>query len=415
MPTRSTWSTPAAACCATTSGARRSRTRRGATSPSTRCTTTRSRRRGRLPRRPGRRARRVLRMIGDPETRYREDPVRIVRVVRFAAKLGFELEPATRAPMRAMARCWPTCRRRACSTRWSSCCRPATRWPASSSLRKQGLDRGVFPVLDAVLRPERTHPLRREVRRPGAGRHRPPCRGGPRRGAQLHAGLHAVARRAGRWSAALKAGEQPFPALQQAIDAVFDARIGDISGRGKLAADMREIWLMQPRFERRTAFGACRWRPAALPRRLRLPAPARRLRRGRPELADWWEDYHLGRRRRARGAGAGAAPESQAAPACAGQASSRRAGEPRCARPMPLTEGDVLPAGRLLRQHRRSVAGAVGASRFGEHGPRTRPRAQLATGARPYHVDDDDSMKNLTRIDVLREISRSRASMRVTR
>ncbi|MGS0758050.1 polynucleotide adenylyltransferase PcnB, partial [Roseateles sp. GG27B] len=30
---------------------------------------------------------RILRMIGDPETRYREDPVRIVRAVRFAAKL----------------------------------------------------------------------------------------------------------------------------------------------------------------------------------------------------------------------------------------------------------------------------------------------------------------------------------------
>jgi small subunit ribosomal protein S21 len=36
---------------------------------------------------------------------------------------------------------------------------------------------------------------------------------------------------------------------------VFDARIGDISGRGKLAADMREIWMMQPRFEKRTGNG----------------------------------------------------------------------------------------------------------------------------------------------------------------
>ena len=35
----------------------------------------------------------LLRMIGDPATRYREDPVRIIRVVRFAAKLGFEIEP----------------------------------------------------------------------------------------------------------------------------------------------------------------------------------------------------------------------------------------------------------------------------------------------------------------------------------
>ena len=40
----------------------------------------------------------LLRMIGDPVARYREDPVRIIRVVRFAAKLGFEIEPKTRAP-----------------------------------------------------------------------------------------------------------------------------------------------------------------------------------------------------------------------------------------------------------------------------------------------------------------------------
>ena len=43
----------------------------------------------------------LLRMIGDPDTRYREDPVRIIRVVRFAAKLGFALDPATARPVAA--------------------------------------------------------------------------------------------------------------------------------------------------------------------------------------------------------------------------------------------------------------------------------------------------------------------------
>ena len=56
----------------------------------------------------------LLRMIGDPATRYREDPVRIIRAVRFAAKLlGFKIEPKTRAPLeRDGRRCWPTCRSR---------------------------------------------------------------------------------------------------------------------------------------------------------------------------------------------------------------------------------------------------------------------------------------------------------------
>lgn len=37
----------------------------------------------------------LLRLIGDPETRFREDPVRMLRAVRFAAKLGFRIEEKT--------------------------------------------------------------------------------------------------------------------------------------------------------------------------------------------------------------------------------------------------------------------------------------------------------------------------------
>ncbi len=40
-----------------------------------------------------------LRMIGDAVERYREDPVRMLRAVRFAAKLGFRIEPVTEAPL----------------------------------------------------------------------------------------------------------------------------------------------------------------------------------------------------------------------------------------------------------------------------------------------------------------------------
>lgn len=40
---------------------------------------------------------RLIRTIGDPALRMREDPVRMLRAVRFASKLGFEIEPATRA------------------------------------------------------------------------------------------------------------------------------------------------------------------------------------------------------------------------------------------------------------------------------------------------------------------------------
>jgi poly(A) polymerase len=48
-------------------------------------------------------SKRVLRLIGEPELRYREDPVRMLRAVRLAAKLGFEVDPAAAAPMPKLA------------------------------------------------------------------------------------------------------------------------------------------------------------------------------------------------------------------------------------------------------------------------------------------------------------------------
>jgi poly(A) polymerase len=94
------------------------------------------------------------------------------------------------------------------------------------------------------------------------------------------------------WTARVAHGEHPFPALQGAIDEVFDARIGDISGRGKLGADMREIWMMQPRFEKRSGHT-----PFSLVEQPRFRAgfDFMRLRADVGEvdvtLADWWQEF----------------------------------------------------------------------------------------------------------------------------
>lgn len=45
----------------------------------------------------------IIRLIGDPQTRYREDPVRMLRTVRFAAKLDMEIDPATADPIKKQA------------------------------------------------------------------------------------------------------------------------------------------------------------------------------------------------------------------------------------------------------------------------------------------------------------------------
>lgn len=54
-------------------------------------------------------SRREIRTIGDPEVRMREDPVRILRAVRFAAKLGFDIESRTYAAMEGAVEDLPRC------------------------------------------------------------------------------------------------------------------------------------------------------------------------------------------------------------------------------------------------------------------------------------------------------------------
>ena len=236
----------------------------------------------------------LLRMIGDPATRYREDPVRIIRVVRFAAKLGFEIEPKTRAPVREMAALLENVPPSRLFDEMIKLLQTGHSLASLAELRKQGLTRGVFPVLDAALSEAPGQEQRqRFINLALADTDRRVGEGKPVAPSFLLACLlwHDVLQ---GWQQIKARGEAPFPALQQAVDAVFDARIGDISGRGKLGADMREIWLMQPRFERRVGNG-----PFSLVEQPRFRAgfDFLRLRADVGEidaaLAEWWEDFSL--------------------------------------------------------------------------------------------------------------------------
>jgi poly(A) polymerase len=237
----------------------------------------------------------TLRMIGDPATRYREDPVRLVRVLRFAAKLGFEIEPGTRKPMAETAALLDNVPQSRLFDEMIKLLQTGHAMASVAELRKHGLTE-LFPLLAPLMSNGVKHKnqqvqfiesaLADTDTRVAEGRSVVPS--------FMLACLmwHEVRE---RWQAARERGLHPTPALQESIDAVFDARIGDISGRGKLGTDMREIWLMQPRFDRRVG-GA----PHSMIEQPRYRAAYDFLRMRADcgevdiELADWWEDFALG-------------------------------------------------------------------------------------------------------------------------
>ena len=237
---------------------------------------------------------RIIRLIGDPATRYREDPVRILRAVRFAAKLeglAFKIEGKTAAPIAA---CKALLAEIPQSRMFDETLKLLQTGHAQSSLRQLaqlgllgGGRSGIYPLLDLIA-------SRAQVPLVQAALHDTDRRINEGKSAAPYFLLACVLwdEVFERWQALLAAGEHSVPALNAAIDEVFEGRIGDVSGRGKLAADMREVWTMQPRFERRTPSGS----PRLLENpRFRAAYDFLRLRAavGQADmaLADWWHEF----------------------------------------------------------------------------------------------------------------------------
>lgn len=191
----------------------------------------------------------VLKIIGNPVERFREDPVRMLRVVRFAAKLNFKIDPETRKPISSLAPLInniPTARLFDETLKLLTCGHAMT---CLETLQQQGLHRGLLPLLDIILEnPQEKHfieaALSKTDRRIQEGKTVSP---GFIFAAILWKQVFA------KWKKYRSMGEYPIPALHAASNDVLDVQTEKLAFQRRIIADIRDIWALQPRLERRTA------------------------------------------------------------------------------------------------------------------------------------------------------------------
>ncbi len=190
---------------------------------------------------------RELVIIGDPAARYREDPVRMLRAARLAAKLGFEIDRETREPIRSLkhllenvpqARLFEEILKLLLSGRAVECIR---------LLRELELHHGLLPILDAALDDPETGPfamaaLRATDERLAVGK--------PVSPAFLLAAL--LWGQVEKYLKQFEAKGQPtIAALHSAMHEALDVQRDSLAIPRRFDATMKELWLLQPRFLQR--------------------------------------------------------------------------------------------------------------------------------------------------------------------
>jgi len=189
----------------------------------------------------------VLRMIGQPETRYAEDPVRMLRAVRLSAKLGLKIESGTQAPIAKMADLLQDVPPSRLFDEMLKLFLSGHAIESVSALREQHLHHGLLPMLDVVLEQPMGErfvmlALQNTDDRILSGKTANPS--------FLFAALlwHEML---AAWEPYQAEGHHAIPALHMAMTEVIATQAEKLAIHNRYTATMKEIWGLQPRFEQR--------------------------------------------------------------------------------------------------------------------------------------------------------------------
>ncbi len=233
---------------------------------------------------------RTLRLIGDPETRYREDPVRMLRAVRFQAKLGFTIHEGTSAPFATLAGLLDGIPPARLLDEFQKLFLAGFGQRAYELLQQYGLLEHLFPATAAYLATETDGMAARLIQAGLANTDRRVAEGRSVTPMFLFAVLLF-----GPVSAAaqkrFETGMHPGDAIADAVDEVVYEQNRRIGIPKRFSIPMRELLALQPRFHRREGrralsfIGHPRFRAAYDFLLLRAEAGAED-----PAIAAWWTE-----------------------------------------------------------------------------------------------------------------------------
>ncbi|WP_074903745.1 polynucleotide adenylyltransferase PcnB [Nitrosomonas communis] len=185
-----------------------------------------------------------LRIIGEPTQRYREDPVRMLRAVRLAAKLDIQLDEATAVPIGDLAPLLQNVPAARLFDEMLKLLMSGHSLACVLDLRMRGLHHGLLPMLDVILEQplgERfiTLALENTDKRVQEGK--------PISPGFLFATLlwHEVL---AAWNKRQANGEKPMPALHLAMAEILTLQRQQLAIPRRLDSIIYDIWTLQPRF-----------------------------------------------------------------------------------------------------------------------------------------------------------------------